>query len=143
MITTKILGYVSAGLLAALLISNGVWWVRSAALDAQLTATAAAKETAEASVATLKKNANTDMLQHDITRGSLTLVQEALNACQTAKQVQQEQNDAARVAAAARQRDTDRTLAKITADFQAALRDPACLICGNQPVCPRLLGESP
>lgn len=78
-------------------------------------------------------------IQHGTTRASLTMVREQLDVCQSAKQVIAKQNREATDRIARELADADKALAQITDNFAAALRDPACTICMNQPICPRLV----
>lgn len=134
---------IGAGLIIALLSWITVREVQMHFLHIKLDAAVTVNEQLERERDAANANVKTASEQHDITKRSLIRARDALKVCTDARDKMDEDNRKALASAAAKQRDTDQTLKRIAADYQRAMRDPACLICGNRPVCPALVGKTP
>lgn len=120
-------------------IGGIVWYSQADAADAKATAAATRVADLEAQLRVSKDNVALANTEHAITKASLLDVRGALAACSAARAVNDQQNRAASARVSAALADAEATLADITADFAAALRDPACTVCLNQPICPTLV----
>lgn len=134
----KIGGAVILILLAAL----GVQSVRLYAAHATVKSVMAENKTLTDSLSAQTANVTTANEQHGITKRSLERTLDELLVCQGDKRQIEADTALALKSASSKQSDTEKALAKIARDYQRAMRDPACLICGNRPVCPALLGGS-
>jgi hypothetical protein len=126
--------YANIALGIALLAATGGWWLHAKSLRADATTAEAAatvakgeRDTLQASLSNLTKATN---LQGE----SLAKVRGALEQCQARKQAQQQAG-----MMAVQRLDADATLADIVGRYEAAMRDPDCLICASRPVCPALV----
>jgi hypothetical protein len=120
-------------LLAALAASNWAWSVKADGLEQKL-------ETASTQKQTVDGNLTTEKLQHNVTRVSLDMVEKELLVCLGAKAGMHAGNDAAARAAAAELANTQAKLQETSSKLKLAMRDPACGVCLNAPVC-RMLVE--
>jgi hypothetical protein len=131
--------YANIALGIALLAATGGWWLHAKSLRADATTAEAAatvakgeRDTLQASLSNLTKATN---LQGE----SLAKVRGALEQCQARKQAQQQAGMMAVQRLDAELADANATLADIVGRYEAAMRDPDCLICASRPVCPALV----
>lgn len=143
-ITTKLLGYVSGGLLLALIAMGVMLGLTASARDTAIAERDTARTERDAFKAAAENSALTvasHITAAVVDKASIGTLKGELARCNA---INAEQARAGAVAAGRLESelaDANAVLAEQADRFAAALRDPVCGICIDQPICPALLAR--